>query len=423
MRTRRLRWLAVFFAATLSACSQPDTTTTDETIVPQDETAEGSSVETSAPQDETAQTGSVETTARQDVTTDTSATDTTASASGNFVAVFTSSHNSCGIRTDRTIECWGFGRDDLEAQQSEFNRLMSESEDETGSLSFPRLTREFVDPSTGEFIHLSLFADIACGVRTDRKIECWGGIGGSEFEAPPSSEFVSVSVGPLAACGVRIDQTIECWGSSIGHGPFDFPSPPESHGVTSVAVSPRFGCAVTNGLSAFCWPLEEMSALQWVSAFDNPQRTIESVHSGGWFTCVLYSDGEADCRYTNIYSGNLFASVAAGESVSCEAGGTFEQIVYECSKNANQSSSPRSVADDFSSISVGDSTACGIRADRTLECWGWITGLDVMGRIPSGEFQSVAVGQFHGCGVRTNGTIECWGSDEYDTYGQASPPA
>ena len=67
-------------------------------------------------------------------------------------------------------------------------------------------------------------------------------------------------------------------------------------------------------------------------------------------------------------------------------------------------------AGSFSSVAVGENTACGVRDDRSVACWGY----DDYGMAtpPAGEFSAVAVGSSHSCGVRAaGGALVCWGAD------------
>ena len=62
-------------------------------------------------------------------------------------------------------------------------------------------------------------------------------------------------------------------------------------------------------------------------------------------------------------------------------------------------------------------TACGIRVDQSIDCWGrnWYGEASP----PEGTFTDVSVGAANACAIRTNGEIACWGRN---WYGEASPP-
>jgi alpha-tubulin suppressor-like RCC1 family protein len=87
----------------------------------------------------------------------------------------------------------------------------------------------------------------------------------------------------------------------------------------------------------------------------------------------------------------------------------------------------------FASVTVGNSHACAIRADRTVTCWGagtMDTGCspDVLtfhcgqSQAPPGTFEQLALGNVHTCAMRADRTVQCWGW-EGDGDGRTTPPA
>ena len=87
-------------------------------------------------------------------------------------------------------------------------------------------------------------------------------------------------------------------------------------------------------------------------------------------------------------------------------------------------------AESFESIAVGDSHACGIRANGTVACWGAGTTDECGGSIcrqarpPPGVFEQVTAGVFHTCAMRADRTVECWGwnGDGTELSGITTPP-
>jgi alpha-tubulin suppressor-like RCC1 family protein len=69
---------------------------------------------------------------------------------------------------------------------------------------------------------------------------------------------------------------------------------------------------------------------------------------------------------------------------------------------------------------------CGIKADRTVVCWG----LNDFGQAapPPGTFTAVSAGVQHSCGLKSDATLACWGSNIYDNrrdpvvVGVTAPP-
>ncbi len=77
------------------------------------------------------------------------------------------------------------------------------------------------------------------------------------------------------------------------------------------------------------------------------------------------------------------------------------------------------------SIAVAGSLQCGLRADRTIACFGTDQAPGASGApsrlaVPPGAFQQVTVGRAHGCALDAVGTVTCWGDN---ALGQATPPA
>jgi hypothetical protein len=74
--------------------------------------------------------------------------------------------------------------------------------------------------------------------------------------------------------------------------------------------------------------------------------------------------------------------------------GIFTSIALSYATNADQ--------DWFES-------GCGIRADRTIGCWGdKETGLTTP---LSGTFVSMSVAIDHACAIKTDGSVVCWGDN------------
>ena len=71
----------------------------------------------------------------------------------------------------------------------------------------------------------------------------------------------------------------------------------------------------------------------------------------------------------------------------------------------------------FTAIATNEYHSCGIRIDKSVECWGsnYIEPLSA----PTGTFTSVTVGLFHSCGLREDGTLKCWGRNH---HGQTEAP-
>lgn len=94
----------------------------------------------------------------------------------------------CGIRTDRSIVCWG------------------------NSLTPPTGT-DWNEVATGN--------GFACAARTNGLVSCWGSNTYGQ-STPPSGTFIELTAFGQSICGERTNGTVSCWGASS----FGVTSPP-----------------------------------------------------------------------------------------------------------------------------------------------------------------------------------------------------
>ena len=141
----------------------------------------------------------------------------TAAPAGTFLQVGTNGVFSCGLRTDRTMTCWGTGPAKAPPPSGTFTKL-SVSDSHACALRTNGTAACWgmsVTPAPTDvtFSDVAAGTDFSCGVRADSgAIVCWGGAqpGGP----PPAGPFVSVTGGEDVACGVRTDGSVACWGSN-----------------------------------------------------------------------------------------------------------------------------------------------------------------------------------------------------------------
>lgn len=137
---------------------------------------------------------------------------------------------------------------------------------------------------------------------------------------------------------------------------------------------------------------------------------VAEVHTSGDHTCARLDDGTVRCWGVNE-SGQLGDGLAT-HGTTCAAGPTR----VDCA------SSPVTVAtiDDATALTVAGDSACVLRADATVWCWG----ANFFGQLGSGTLldsntpvqvsgltgaTAIAAGGMHHCALLAGGTVKCWG--------------
>lgn len=126
----------------------------------------------------------------------------------DWVRVSAGGFHTCGVRSDRSLWCWGHG--------------------DYGELGLGDRTDRLVPTRVGSEVDWArVSANISghtCGVRTDRSLWCWGnnrlgqlGLGDRTRRLVPTLvgagvQWASVSGGAGHTCGVRTDLSLWCWG-------------------------------------------------------------------------------------------------------------------------------------------------------------------------------------------------------------------
>jgi alpha-tubulin suppressor-like RCC1 family protein len=358
---------------------------------------------------------------------------------GKFTQVSAGTDHACGLKVDGTVDCWGSKAD---------------------------------PPPPDRFTHISVGGDFTCGVKADATIACWG----LAFTSPPPAAFSQVAAGRNHVCGLTLDGTIACWGP--------WQTQPQLTGTfTQVATGLDVTCALGTDQRVVCWRANNgqvefdgkgfkqidpgpgfcgvrVDGTLHCALQSPPAGTFTQVSSGGFGVdspqaCAIKTDGSVVCwgdnrygqsmalstTFTQVVGGQWFcAIVGIDRFASCwdprsvgssERGGPFVQVsagmVHACGVRDDRSvdcwgnnqwgeSSPP--PGTFSEVASGGAHTCGLRTDGTTVCWG----LNNSGQInaPAAVLVQLSAGAFHSCGLRTDGTVVCWGNDD---FGQLRAPA
>ena len=201
--------------------------------------------------------------------------------------------------------------------------------------------------------------NFACGHRTDGTIACWGAA-----PAPLGGTFRDISVGTNNICGLRADGNIECRDNSKNrHGGSTPPAGP----FKAFSIGHKHGCAIRPDDTLTCWGYNYNNG-----TFSPPSGTFKTVSGGSTYACGLRTNGTLACWGQS------------GAVSDAPTAGTFAQL------------------------NAGDFQACALRPDGTAVCWG--DNAEGQSSPPAGTYRAISSGFYNSCGVRSDGAMLCWGA-------------
>ena len=363
--------------------------------------------------------------------------------SGQFTAIAAGRGWTCGITAEKTVQCWGFGYTRSGAAGEAF-MVGNERRQRLGLAPFPHS-----DAPDGHFTAIDAGVDHICGIKVDKSALCWGN---DEMDAP-DGQFTAISSGSGAACGIRIDQTAICWGPYLAGGS----NAPDGQ-FTSIAVSSDIAiCGTTADQTVVCWgalvtrtPSEigdKPTALDFsyeticavkadktaacahlldpllAASFQAPKGQFTDISTGANLVCGIRADRTVAC-WGPTFSGETdaplghFTAIAAGGAHSCAIRTDNTAVCW----GANQQGQSNAPDGHFTAIAAGDIHSCAIKTDQSAVCWGANTvGQEYAGQsnAPDGHFTAIAAGGAHSCAIRTDNTAVCWGANQ---QGQSNAP-
>jgi len=207
--------------------------------------------------------------------------------SGTFRSIDAGDYQTCGIKTDGQVTCWGatsiFIDPSAARSQAHHDAPMQ--------------------PTLGEFVQIGVGGSSACGVRTGGGLDCWGTQyfcqkAGNCERTPPSGVFRMVESGRSHTCGIKHDDSVECWSHISGATAIS----PEG-AFQQVSVAHGYTCGVKTDGSAICWLIEADGRSILVGrdyGQAKPQAgTFQQVSAGGGHACGVQTDGSVVCWGSN----------------------------------------------------------------------------------------------------------------------------
>jgi alpha-tubulin suppressor-like RCC1 family protein len=238
-----------------------------------------------------------------------------------------------------------------------------------------------------------------------------------------ASDWQVVAVGEAHTCALKADGSVWCWGANgagqLGQGDTTARSTPQQVPLPARArdVQARFAhtCAVLETGAVECWGANFEGQL---GLGDNPNGPDvlapivlpkagpwRSVAPGQGHTCAIAVDGGLWCWGRNTEN-ELGLGPGAGPQLR-----TPQRV---------------GAALDWVEVVAGQSGTCGLRADRSLWCWGvWVNGVTQQSaptQLGSATDWALArIDTFHLCALKLDGALWCLGRNIEGQLGLAAP--
>ena len=308
-------------------------------------------------------------------------------------------------------------------------------------------------PGVPAFTSITTMTSHSCGLTAAGDAWCWGdnslGQLGDGTDAPRTAavkvtgglRFSSISAGAGFTCGLATDASLYCWGSGATAQLGQFGPDKCASGQVSCARQPlllagrsyaavgaglRHACAVDTSGATWCWGfnfLGETGSTAYGTIIASPIRVAgsnvyASLAGGDSFTCGLTSGGRAYCWGADN-RGELGRAVGTCNSVA--------GFANYCSPTP----APVNSSATFTSLSVGNSHACGITASSTALCWG-DNGQGQLGTSSFDDrmtpalaqggmtFTSISASGAVTCGTPVGSPSVCWGLNLFGKLGVGS---
>jgi len=327
--------------------------------------------------------------------------------------------NTCALRADSSLWCWGsnsYGQIHLSSTSS-------------------RLTP--VQVPGAAWGQVASGQTHSCAVRVDGTLSCWGNNASGQLGAATvglnmvqaevaGGPWQSVSTGSYQTCAIKADNTLWCWGDNtngqLGVGDTlqkNSPTQVVGQGFGQVSTNYLHSCAVKLDGTLWCWGLSTDLQVgdSSLSSYMVPSQVAGTnwaqVTTGLYHTCAIKKDSTLWCWGGN-YSGQL---------------GTATIPVI----NTSKTSAAVQITDaTWKSVSAGQSHTCAITIDGSLWCWGSnsqgqlgdktqaLKNTPVNIVVAGVSWAAVAAGATHTCALAVGGSLWCWGDNTAGQLGIGS---
>ncbi|MCY3786697.1 MAG: hypothetical protein OXG47_08255 [bacterium] len=333
---------------------------------------------------------------------------------GPFTAVAAGSHIACGLRPDQTAECWtatGHRQAATEVRSAARGPVGAFTALSAGAHHTCAISTAGTVHCWGENAHaqtaspLGTYEHVAsgdrhsCALDSAGSVECWGENTFGQAAAPPG-KYHTLAAGPYHTCALNADGHAACWGDNT----YAQATPPPGS-YTALAVGERHSCALDTVGHIVCWG---DNTVEQAAPSDG---TYTALTAGRLHTCALRTSGDADCW-----------------------GLGYDHDDTSPHDNETPTTPPQG---PFNAISAGARHTCALDTTGNVECWPrrgdrggvyheyplgiddyyyvgyyWNTWKDSRATPLPGPFTAISAGTYHTCGIRPDRSIDCWSANE-----------
>jgi alpha-tubulin suppressor-like RCC1 family protein len=249
--------------------------------------------------------------------------------------------HTCGIRWNRTLQCWG-------------NNYYGQNN---------------VPSDVGTVKALSAGSGHTCAIKSDDTLRCWGWNIVGQSDVPPDLGTVkAVSAGDYHTCAIKTDDTLACWGDNYYE---QSTIPPDLGTVKVVNGGEGHTCAIKSDDTLRCWGQNS----EGQTTIETNLGTVKAMWAGDFHTCAIKSDDTLRCWGLNI-TGQSDVPPDLG-MVKAVSGGTFHTCAIKTDdtlrcwggNTQGQIDLPPDLG-TVRTVRAGGSHTCAVKTDDTLRCWG-----------------------------------------------------
>lgn len=327
--------------------------------------------------------------------------------------------HTCMVTAESGVKCWGNNDSGQLGNGTFYNGVRMEDAVAISGLS--------------DVVAVSAGGNHSCAITASGALKCWGdnasgqlgnGVGeyGLNSNLPVDviglgSGVVAVSLGRSHTCAITTSGAVKCWGSNgsgqLGNGTNTNSNTPVDvvglSGAYLISAGTGHTCAAITGAGVLCWGDNDEGALgnsttiasNLPAAVTGLTEPVMSLATGYAHTCAVTDAGLVKCWGYNI-QGEL------------GIGSTTDNAV------------PVQIASlsDIALISLGAQFSCALNNSGYTNCWGnnsygqlgneviWFIDEPTSANVQDGSADTISTGSYNTCALKADGSVQCWGWSE-----------